>query len=260
MLAGIPAPAAWSVLQRQGAALAQRFVAQPSLAREVARFRERAEAITDPEALLKDRRTLQFVLESYGLESEIGKTAVLRKLMTEDPDADGALAGKMADRRYRQFARDFSLWQTRVPFQRQGALDTLIGRWQLARYEKQLGEDAPGLREALYFRRVAPGASSVLQLMSDPALALVARVGLGLPSQFSALEFSQQRAILEARIDLKTFSDPRRMDAFLRRFLIRYEQEYGGAPAANPLAALLSADGGTTGLYSLLGTSLNLRV
>ena len=136
----------------------------------------------------------------------------------------------------------------------------LIGRWQVARYEKQLGEDAPGLREALYFRRVAPGASSVLQLMSDPALALVARVGLGLPSQFSGLEFAQQRAILEARVDLKTFSDPRRMDAFLRRFLIRYEQEYGGAQAASPLAPLLSSDGGTTGLYALLGTSLNLRV
>jgi hypothetical protein len=260
MLVGLSAPQAWSVVQRQGAALEARFATQATLTREIDRFRERAAAITDPEALLKDRRTLQFMLESYGLESEINKTAILRKLMTQNPDAEGSLANQMTDQRYRQFARDFSGWDAQVPFRKAAAIGNIIERWQTARYEKQLGQDAPGLREALYFQRNAPGATSVLQLMSDPALALVLRVGLGLPQQFAGLEFDQQRTILEKRVDLEVFKDPRRLDAFLRRFVIRYEAEFGGATNSNPVAGLFSGDGGTGGLYSLLGATLNRRV
>jgi hypothetical protein len=260
MLVGLSAPTAWAVVQRQGDQLEARFVAQKTMAREADRLRERSLQIADPDSLLKDRRSLQVVLESYGLEGEINKTAILRKLMTQNPDADGALAGQMTDQRYRQFARDFSNWSPTPPLQRAGAVDTVIDRWQTARFEKQLGQDAPGLREALYFQRNAAGADTLLQLMSDPALALVLRVGLGLPSQFSGLEFDQQRATLEARVDMDTFSDPKRLDAFLRRFLIRYEQEFGGAANSNPLASLLSNGGGTGGLFSLLGSTLNLRI
>jgi hypothetical protein len=260
MLVGLSAPLAWSVLQRQGQALEDRFTAQPKLAREADGFRERAAAVTTPEQLLKDRRTLQYVLESYGLESEISKTAVLRKLMTQDPDEKGSLANRLTDARWRQFARDFSEWDVQNPFRKTGAVNTIIERRNQAAYEKQLGQDAPGLREALYFQRNAADAVSVLTLMSDSALALVVRVGLGLPSQFAGLEFEQQRAVLEKRVDLETFSDPKRMDQFLRKFLVRYEQEYGGAASSNPLAGLLGADGGTGGLFSLLGSTLNLRI
>lgn len=260
MLAGVSAPVAWSIVQRQGDALETRFASQKTQTKQVDRFRENAATIKTPEALLKDRRTLQFVLESYGLESEINKTAILRKLMTEDPDADSSLANQMTDQRYRQFARDFSKWGEAVPFEKSGALDTIVERWQTAQYEKQLGEDVSGLREALYFQRNAPSASSVLQLMSDSALALVLRVGLGLPSQFSSLDFDQQRAVLEDRVDLTTFSDSKKLDSFLRRFLIRYEQEYGDAGNSNPVASLISSDGSTDGLYSLLGSTLNLSV
>jgi hypothetical protein len=258
MLVGLAAPVAWAVVQRQGDALQARFAAQPTLSREADRLRERAAAIADPEALLRDRRSLQVVLESYGLESEIGKTAILRKLMTQNPDADGSLANQMADQRYRQFARDFSNWSPTPPLQRAGAIDTILERWQTARFEKQLGTDAPGLREALYFQRNAPQATTVLQLMSDPALSLVLRVGLGLPQQFSRLDFAQQRATLERRVDLEPFSDPKRLDQFLRKFLVRYEAEFGGAQTSNPLAGLLSGGGGTQGLFGLLGSRLNL--
>jgi hypothetical protein len=330
MLVGLSATTAWAVVQRQGAALEDRFVSQPKLAREADAFRQRAAAITTPEQLLKDRRTLQYVLESYGLESEISKTAVLRKLMTQDPDVKGSLAGQMTDQRYRQFARDvsnlgraaaittpdqllndprtleyvlasygleseikktavlrqlltqdpnaagslasqpanqrykqfaldFSTATARSRLFKTPAIETIVDRRNQAAYEKQLGSDVPGVREALYFQRNSPRATTVLQLMSDPALALVLRVGLGLPAQFSRLEFDQQRATLEQRVDMATFQDPKRLDGFLRKFVVRYEQEYGGASNSNPLAGLLSGSGGTGGLFGVLGSRLNLR-
>lgn len=262
MLTGLSGSAAWAVVNRQGEALRDRFVGQATLARESDRFAERARTIATPEALLRDRRTLQFVLESYGLESEIGKTAILRKLMTENPDAQGSLANKMVDQRYRQFARDFSGWDRQNPLTKTGALSTITERWQTARFEKGMGENSPGMREALYFRRNAAGAEKVTQLMADPALAFVVRVATGLPRQFAGLSFEQQRDVLERRVDMTTFSDPKRLDAFIRRFLVRYDIENGGATGGpqNPLAGLFAGGGGgTQGLFGLLGSRLNQR-
>lgn len=261
MLTGLNGSAAWAVVNRQGEALRERFVGQSTLTRETERFREKAAAIATPEALLRDRRTLQFVLESYGLESEIGKTAILRKLMTENPDEQGSLAGRMVDQRYRQFARDFSGWDRQNPFTKPAALANITERWQTARFEKGMGEGSPGMREALYFRRNAAGAEQVTQLMSDPALAFVVRVATGLPRQFVGLSFEQQKTMLEQRVDMTTFSDPKRMDAFIRRFLVRYDLENGGSTGpASPLAGLFAPGaGGTSGLFGLLGSRLNQR-
>lgn len=263
MLSGLGASQAFSVVLRQGEALEARFAAQKTLSREEERLRARAPELATPEMLLRDRRSLQFVLEAYGLEGEIGKTAILRKLMTQDPDAKGSLAGTMVDPRYRQFARDMSGWDgaSGPPLGRAGALDALVAKWRTARFEVKMGEDAPGLREALYFRRIAPGKASLVELMGDPALVYVLRMATGLPKQFGGLEFGQQKAILEKRVDMAAFADPKRLDQFVRRFLSQYEIENGAAESdRSGLVGLLSGSGGTAGLYSLLGSALNLRV
>lgn len=57
------------------------------------------------------------------------------------------------------------------------------------RFEKAMGESSPGLREALYFRRMAGEVTSVAQLMSDRALLEVTRGALGLPQSFAMLSF-----------------------------------------------------------------------
>lgn len=259
-LPGLSAATAWSVLTRQGDAAETRYASRADVARATDRFREKAPTIASPEALLKDRRTLEFVLTSYGLESEIGKTAILRKLMTQNPDADGSLANQMTDQRYRQFARDFSNWSPTPPFQRLGGIDTVIERWTTATYENAAGRDNPGLREALYFARNAGGATTVLQLMSDKALAYVVRVGLGLPQRFQSLDFDQQRTILEDKIDLAVFQDAKQLDRFIKRFLVRYELENGSAAASSPTVSLFqNSGGGTGGLFGVLGSRLNLR-
>jgi hypothetical protein len=259
-LPGLSAATAWSVLTRQGSTAEARFATRTDVTRETERFRERAPTIKTPEALLKDRRTLEFVLTSYGLESEIGKTAILRKLMTQNPDAQGSLANQMTDQRYRQFARDFSNWSPRSPFERTGGMDTIVERWTTATYESSAGQDNPGLREALYFARNAGGATTVLQLMADKALAYVVRVGLGLPAQFEAVGFDQQRAVLEKRVDLTQFQDPKQLDRFIKRFLVRYELENGSASGSSPTVSLFqNSGGGTGGLFGVLGSRLNLR-
>ena len=108
MLPGLGALTALAVAQREGAGLQARFEARKDNQATMARFREAASLHQDVESLLKDRRTLQVVLEAFQLEGEIDKRGILRKILTEDPAAEGSLANKLTDRRWRELAGAFA--------------------------------------------------------------------------------------------------------------------------------------------------------
>lgn len=110
MLDGIPGSTAYTLITRDRATWEARFAARKDVSRDVDQFQARAARITSAEDLLKDYKTLQFVLTAFGMESEIGKTAVLRKLLTEDPTAEKSFANRMADPRYRAFASAMAEW------------------------------------------------------------------------------------------------------------------------------------------------------
>ncbi|MFQ3623003.1 MAG: DUF1217 domain-containing protein, partial [Acetobacteraceae bacterium] len=120
------------------------------------------------------------------------------------------------------------------------------------------GDANPGLREALYFRRTIGGIDSVVQLMGDRVLTAVVRTALGLPQTFGMLEFDQQRAILEKRLNPANFKDQRWVDRFVQRYLMLNDQ--AAAPPADPRLALLGGDGTANGLLGVVGARLNLRL
>jgi hypothetical protein len=103
------------------------------------------------------------------------------------------------------------------------------------RYEKAMGEANPGLREALYFRRMAGSVTTIPQLMSDRALLEVARGALGLPPSFAMLGFEQQRDVLERRLDAARLRDPREVARMAARYVAGLQQ----AQSFNPVLALL---------------------
>lgn len=257
MLDGVGSLSAWAVLQRQGEALAARFAERRDNQADMARFRDRAAAIGSIEELLRDRRTLGVVLEAFQLESEIDKRAVIRRLLTEDPADARSFANRMADRRYREIAAAFG-GREGPPLRDPALVERIVSGALANRFEKAAGEGNPGLREALYFRRLAASVGSVNQLMSDRALTTVARGALGLPEKFGLLGFEQQRRILEQRLPMADLKDPRAVGRLVQRYL-------AGLPAASPsggdprLALLAPAASGTEGLLGLVGRGLSLR-
>ena len=250
MLDGIGALAAMAVVDRQGQALRDRFAARRDVAADMAAFRERAARITDAEALLKDRRVLQVVLEAFQLESEIDKRGILRRALTEDPTSETALVNRLTDRRWRQFAAAFAPQQGRPPLADAALVDRIVQNATTNRYEKAMGASNPGMREALYFRRMASQVTSVPQLMADSALTEVARGALGLPTQFGLLEFQQQRDLLTRRLDLSQFQDPKAV----ARIAGRYLALRGAAEQPESQAAALFSARGDAGAIAALST------
>lgn len=234
MLNGIGALAAFSIALRQGDALRERFVARADNQNAIARFREQAASISDTEALLKDRRTLEFVLEAFQLESEINKTAILRRILTEPPGEATSLANKLTDQRWRQLAAAFGGREGK-PLGNAALVNRIAALAMENRFEKAMGEGNAGVREALYFRRMAGNITTVPQLMSDRALTTVARGALGLPEQFSLLSYEQQRDLLTDRIDLEELRDPKVVERMAQRYLVLAAPQ---TQSADPLLAL----------------------
>jgi hypothetical protein len=250
MLDGIGAPAAWAILQRQGAALQARFAARGDNAADATRFRERAGQIESVEALLRDRRTLTMVLEAFQLESEVGKTAVLRKLLTENPADEASFANRMADPRYRQLNAAFG-GRGGAPLGSAALVERIVAGAMTNRFEKAAGEGNPGLREALYFKRIIGQVGTIPALMTDRALTTVVRTALGQRSQFGLLTYERQRDFLAARVDAASFADPKAMDRMVQRYLVRAERS---AAPSDPRLALLGGGSGAAGLPNLLLT------
>ncbi len=428
MLAGLGALTAFAVAQREGAGLEARFAARADNKAAMDRFREAASKHQDVESLLKDRRTLQVVLEAFQLEGEIDKRGILRKILTEDPAADGSLANRLSDRRWRELASAFAtrqpialtttqiaamtttqvasltakqvagltteqvralsstqvaslsttqlralgsaaisvldlpdvraLGSTQVaalrasqvaaltPLQvavidpgearqwgaaqiralsstqiatmgtsqiaalstgqlaamsgdqaraltdrQRAALGTaqvaslgrasraadaaveaaaaadakaaapfaadpaLLGRIVAGaitnRYEKAMGEDNAGLREALYFVRNAAKVTTVVGLMEDKAMTAVVRGALGLPESFGLLSFDQQKTMLTQRLDITKLQDTKEVAKMAQRYIALTTTPSGGGNAA---VASLFADGGGADAIASLAT------
>jgi hypothetical protein len=250
MLAGIGALSALAVVERQGGDLQARFANRRDIVADIARFRETAPKLADVDALLKDRRALTLVLEAFQLESEIDKRAILRRVLTENPSGEGSLVNRLADPRWKQLALAFDTGSSGgPPFALASTVNVVIEGALTNRFEKEMGEANQGMREALYFRRMAGQVISVGQLMADRALTEVARGALGLPKQFGLLSFEQQRDLLTRRLDLEQFKDPKAVARLAQRYLAQLEPVEA---AASQVTALFG--GGDPNLIAALGS------
>jgi hypothetical protein len=256
MLDGIGAAAAWSVFARQREALAARFAERRDNQADVARFREAAGRIGSVEELLRDRRTLAFVLEAFQLEGEVTKTAVIRRLLTEDPAEPRSFANRMVDPRYREISRAFG-GREGPPLADPALVERIVSGAVTNRFEKAAGQGNAGLREALYFQRKAATVTNVNELMSDRAMTAVVRGALGLPEKFGLLGFEQQRRILNDRVDFAQLRDPAAVKRLVQRYLVQAPQN--PAPSDPRLALLAPGESGAAGLLGLIGSGISIR-
>ena len=141
----------------------------------------------------------------------------------------------------------------RPPLAEGALVDRIVQDAMTNRYERVMGEANPGLREALYFRRMAATVRSIPQLMADRALVEVARGALGLPRSFGALTFDQQRDLLARRLDVAELQDP----AKVARMASRYVAQQQGAPEVSPAAALFQR-GSAGAVAALAGRRVSL--
>ncbi|MDB5365013.1 MAG: flgF [Rhodospirillales bacterium] len=167
-------------------------------------FAAKAPKVTKVDDLLRDRKLLNTVLTTYGLESDISNIGKVRQLLTQDPSDPKSLVNRLVDTRYLQFVKDLSFFQGTPAALTDPAYQAKVQQtYALNVFEKNLGNQDSSVREAAYFLRKIGGVTSVYQILADNVLRDVVTKALHLPDQFAMLDVDKQAKLLSQRLNLK---------------------------------------------------------
>lgn len=262
LLSGIDNITGWALLQKNTANIEKAYAADGSATSDIAYFRSVAPSLTTPDALLKNYRALTFVATAYGLGTQVDQTAILCKLMTQDPKASTSLAQQLSDNNYRTFANALSTWAP-PPFSSQSTIDAAIAGFKQHSFETSIGTDSASLQEATYFSRNAQGLTKLSQLMSDKAMLNVVTTALGIPPAFANLDYSQQVAILQPRVDMTQFATAGGVAKFVDKYLAMDQlNQVTSGSSGNPILTLFNSsdNSGDNQSFTFSAQSLAPRV
>ncbi|KQO89259.1 DUF1217 domain-containing protein [Methylorubrum extorquens] len=110
--------------------------------------------------------------------------------------------------------------------------------------ESEAGDADTGVRLALYFARKASTLTSAYDILGDAALSQVANTVIGLPSTSGAATseaLAKRAQLIDRKIDIASFRDPAKLDAFVRRFAAIWDAQNNTASA--PILALFTGTG-----------------
>jgi hypothetical protein len=110
--------------------------------------------------------------------------------------------------------------------------------------ESDAGDEDTGVRLALYFARKAATLNSGYDILGDAALTKVANTVIGLPATSGATTseaLAQRAALIAEKIDLASFQDPAKVEAFVRRFAAIWDAQNN--TGTDPILALFGVGG-----------------
>ncbi len=231
--------------------------ADPLPSAELAYFKQVATSITTPAALLKDYKALSVVLGAFGLQDKIGQTAILQKLLTQDPTSKTSLAQTLGNTKFLLFAKALSNWDP-PPFSTASGVAQIASSYTTNVFEKTANTQSLGLANALYFTREASSLKSVASVQADPDLLNVVVTSVGLPLEnFQLLDFEQQTATLTSKLNLANFQDPAKVKQYAEQYLISQQSSAETDPVSGSLVSLFDDNTDTSGdaVLSLLAPS-----
>lgn len=243
----------YRVVNTQRDRIQTQFEKLPQVKTAIADFQAKAPNIKTPEDLLKDRRSLQFVLSAFQLEDQIDSRAIIKKILTEDPTSNSALANLLQDPRYKAMAKAMQpLQDGKKPFSNAEFMKTIVTGYKNNEFEKYEGEQTPGLREAMFFKRNIGSVTSGLQILGNKTLTEVVRVAIGMPKEMGLLDAKKQAQIIEKQVDVSKFKDPAFVDRFIDRYLANNDRQNSGSTGSNPMASLFggSSRGGSISILA----------
>lgn len=246
----------WRFLDRTLETQKTAFSRSTSLAREEAYFRENIGKARTAEALVADRRLLSFALDAFGLGADVNSRAFVRKVLESATGDGSALANRLADKRYRDFARTFGFADPGGPRTTVGAtVDRIVSFWRDERFETAVGDVDPGMRIALNARQeiariaAAPNTDDGrwLAVLGSAPLREFMQTALGLPRAFGSIDLDQQLVTLRRRAgsllgqeEISGFAAAGAMDKLLRNYFVRSEAPAAASRSQGAALTLLS--------------------
>ena len=244
--------AGWRFLSRTAERQKDLVAAAPVTQREVAHFRANISKVKTIDDLMEDRTSLKVALGAFGLDSDLPNKAFIRKVL-EGPLSDPkALANRLSDKRYLDFAKTFGFGELAGPYTwRSGFADKMVGTYEERSFEVAVGEQDENMRLALTIERELGGIASRattsdglwLTVMGNPPIRKVFETALGLPASFGALDLDRQLTTFREKAErafgsseIAQFADPEKREDLIRLFFVRAQVAQSQATASGSVA------------------------
>ncbi|MBY6201799.1 DUF1217 domain-containing protein [Maritalea mobilis] len=246
--------AGWRFLSASLDAQVARFADSPVQARDRAYFRETIGSITSAADLVADYRLRRVALSAFGLQDDMANRAFIERVLADGVVEDDALANKLADTRYREFAEAFGFGSPLPPrTQMPGFADKILAKFDRQAFEVAVGEQDDDMRLALNAARALPelaesGVSDTtawLTILGTTPLRSVFETALGLPSGIATLDLDRQvedfrdaASRVLGSAEIAQFSDPARVEDLMRNFTLRAQLSNGPSMTTPGYAAM----------------------
>ncbi|MBN2760993.1 MAG: DUF1217 domain-containing protein [Rhodobacteraceae bacterium] len=228
--------AGWEFLKRTQVRQEQSFVNSPAIRQTAAAFRQSFGKIGSVDALVENRQALSVVLGAFGLQGDLDNRAFIRKVISDGVTERGALANRLADKRYLALAQEMShLAQGGSGKAPTGLAESLIRKYQASEFEIAVGNSNESMRLALAFARKLPELTEGLrsetarlfQILGDPPTRKVLETALGLPKEFAALDIDEQAKRLQQATkkrfgvdSIRQLATPEMIETVTQRYLL----------------------------------------
>ncbi|EPX82613.1 DUF1217 domain-containing protein [Salipiger mucosus] len=121
----------WQVLQSTMDDQRRAFNSSAEIQRADDYFRENIGAVDTPEDLVNDRRLLSVALSAFGLGDKIDSKYLVQRILSEEVDAEGALATSLNDGRFTALANAFDFEKTTTfRTQEDGFADAILASYE----------------------------------------------------------------------------------------------------------------------------------
>jgi len=198
--------AAFKSYQKDEVSARKTFAAREDIQRDISAFKKSAAKLESVDDLLKDRKTLGFLLQSFGLESEINNPGKLKAIINSDPDDVNSFANRLADSRFGELAKfldttEFGVSNLKVSDKQTKVIDNYL----TTAFEKSLAAQNPAARDALFFLRRIGTVENTFEILGDLPLRTIVTEALNLPREIARQSVDKQASLIEAKLNLEDF-------------------------------------------------------
>ena len=247
--------AGWTFLKRTLPGQTAAFNKAPEITRDEAYFRANIAKAKTADDLVSDRRLLRVALGAFGLEGDINNKAFIRKILSDGTLTPGALANRLADKQYLKLSAAFGYGDFSTPRTAISTFpDKILAEYKTRQFAAAVGQQSDDMRlglnaetelAALAARKNTSEDTKWLTIMGNPPLRRVMEKALGLPASLASLDLDRQLGSFKDKAQrifgdtsVSQFTDPAKVEAVLRRFLVRSEADALGTGTSSQAAAL----------------------
>ena len=194
---------AWRSYERDQVAARQAFLDRNDVQAAISEFKSGAAKLETVDDLLDDRDTLQYVLTSFGLDSDINNIGKIRKVIESDPEDLNSFANRLADTRYGELSKFLNTAEFGVKnLQLISKQSEITDKYLTVQFERSLGAQNSAARDALFFLRRINSVDSTFEILGDSALRAIVTDALNLPPQIANQSVEKQASLIENGLDL----------------------------------------------------------